>query len=183
MKFKQKSEQKSDTKSIYMSNDMIDLLVRQIGHELHNYTLYKTFANYYGAEGLLLLQEYYNLRANEEMLHHNWIVNFLNQRGVVFKYPTVAEVSEEFDDYKKPFELTINVEEETTKLIYAIVDLAQKENDWITLSWLMQNDEKTGALVLEQSEELDISETAYAIACQDGSWLQKEKSILAAYKK
>ena len=86
-------------------------------------------------------------------------------------------------DYKKPFELTINAEEETTKSIYAIVDLAKKEDDWITLAWLMQNDSTTGALVLEQSEELDISETAYAIACQDDSWLQKEKAILAAYKK
>ena len=68
MKLKQKSEQK--TTSIYMSEDIINLFVKQIGHELRNYTLYKTFANYFGAEGLLLLQEYYNLRADEELLHH-----------------------------------------------------------------------------------------------------------------
>lgn len=181
MKLKQKSEQK--TTSIYMSEDIINLFVKQIGHELRNYTLYKSFANYFGAEGLLLLQEYYNLRADEELLHHQWIVNFLNERGVVFKYPAVSEITEEFDDYKKPFELTIAVEEETTKMIYEIADLAQKENDWLTFVWLMQNSPTKGALILEQAEELDISETAYAIACQEGSWLQKEKSILAAYKK
>ena len=155
---------------------MVSLFVRQIAHELHNYTLYKTFANYFGNEGLALLQEYYNLRADEELLHHNWLVGFLNERGVMFKYP-------EFEDYVAPFELTVKVEEETTKMIYEIVNLAQKENDWITFAWLMQNDEKNGAMNMEQLEELSISNLALDIATQDGSWLEKERSIMKAYKK
>lgn len=166
-----------------MSEDMVSLFVRQIAHELHNYTLYKTFANYFGNEGLVLLQEYYNLRADEELLHHNWLVGFLNERGVMFKYPAISEVSEEFEDYVAPFELTVKVEEETTKMIYEIVNLAQKENDWITFAWLMQNDEKNGAMNMEQLEELSISNLALDIATQDGSWLEKERSIMKAYKK
>lgn len=181
MKYKtQENEIKRST--CKMSEDMITLFVRQIAHELHNYTLYRTFANYFGNEGLVLLQEYYNLRAEEELLHHNWLVDFLNERGVMFKYPAVSEVSEEFDDYVAPFELTVKVEEETTKMIYEIVDKSLKDNDWITFAWLMQNNEKTGALTLEQNEELSISNLALDIVTHDGSWLEKERAIMNAYK-
>lgn len=181
MKYKIKEETK--IKSHDMSEDMINLFVKQIAHELHNYTLYKTFANYFGNEGFILFQEYYNLRADEELLHHNWLVDFLNERGVMFSYPSVAEVVEEINDYTTPFELTVNVEEETTRMIYEIVNLAQKEGDWITFSWLMQNNEKTGALVMEQLEEESISNLVLDIVTQDGSWLEKERSVMNAYKK
>ena len=181
MKYKL-NENETKRNNCMCSEDMIAILVKQISHELRNYTLYKTFANYFGNEGLTILEDYYNLRADEELLHHTWIAKFLNQRGVMFKYPAIAEINEEFDDYITPFELTVEVEEETTRMIYSILELAQKENDWITVAWLMQNDEKNGALILEQAEELSISNLALDIATQDGSWFDKQRSIMKAYK-
>ena len=66
-------------------------------------------------------------------------------------------------------------------MIYEIVDLANKDHDYLALSWLMQNG--NGAkLVQEQTEELAISNLALSIASQDGSWLEKERAILKAYK-
>ena len=188
MKLKQKFEEEISTKegstprfNADLSENMINLLIKQISHELHNYTLYKTFANYFGSEGLNLLKEYYIGRADEELLHHNWIVDYLDERGVFFKYPAVPEVNEEFNERIDVFELTVAVEEETTKMIYEIVDLANKEHDYLTLSWLMQNG--NGAkLVQEQTEELAISNLALDIASQDGSWFEKERAILKAYK-
>lgn len=182
MKLKQNSEETTSSKrSLELSESMINLLVKQISHELHNYSLYKTFANYFANEGLNLLKEYYDGRADEELLHHKWISDYLIERGVFFKYPSVDEVNEEFDEYLDIFKLTVDVEEDTTESIYDIVDLAHKENDYLTLGWLMQNG--NGAkLVMEQSEELDISNLALDIASQDGSWFEKEIAILKAYK-
>lgn len=180
MKLKQKSENNS-TKNIELSENMIGALIKQISHELHNYTLYKTFANYFGTCGLNLLREYYLGRADEELLHHNWIVTYLEDRGVFFKYPAVTEITEEFDDHLDVFELTVVVEEETTKLIYDIVNLAQKEGDWLTFAWLMKDG--GSELLNEQLEELSISNLALDIASQDGSWFEKERAILSAYKK
>ena len=185
MKLKQQQqseEQTTSKKSLDLSENMINILIKQISHELHNYSLYKTFANYFANNGLNLLQEYYDGRADEELLHHKWIGDYLIERGVFFKYPTIDEVDEEFDEHLDVFKLTVEVEEETTKYIYDIVDLAHKENDYLTLGWLMQNG--NGAkLVMEQSEELDISNTALDIASQDdSSWLEKERAILKAYK-
>lgn len=182
MKLKQKSEEevKSSKRSLELSESMINLLVKQIGHELHNYMLYKTFAVYFANVGLNLLKEYYDRRADEELLHHTWICDYLVERGVFFKYPTVDEVNEDFSDHLDIFKLTVEAEEDTTESIYAIVDLAHQENDYLTLSWLMQNN--NGAkLVMEQSEELDISNLALEIAHMDGSWFEKERAILKAY--
>ena len=187
MKLKQKIEEnqdqnveKSAKKSFDLSENMINLLIKQISHELHNYTLYKTFANYFGTCGLNLLKEYYFMRANEELLHHQWIVDYLDERGVFFKYPAILEVNEEFDEHIDIFELTVAVEEETTKMIQDIVTLAYKEGDWNTFGWLMKGE---NSLVLEQNEEMSISNFALDVADQDGSWFDKERVILTAYKK
>lgn len=181
MKLK-RNDEKSKNRNLELSDNMVNVLVKQISHELHNYTLYKTFANYFDNVGLKLLKTYYDDRANEELLHHQWIVDYLLERGVFFKYPSITEVNEEFTNHLDIFKLTVDVEEDTTESIYEIVDLANEEKDYLTLGWLMQNG--NGAkLVLEQSEELDISNFALEIASQDGSWFEKERVILAEYKK
>ena len=90
-----------------------------------------------------------------------------------------AEVNEEFDEHIDVFKLTVAVEEETTKMIYDIIDLAHEEKDWLTLAWLTKSE---GAeLCLEQSEEMSISELALDIASQDGTWIEKGRAILKAY--
>lgn len=178
MKLKQNTEEPAK-RSINLSENMIDLLIKQISHELHNYTLYKTFANYFSSCGLLDLCKYYQARANEEQEHHQWIVDYLDERGVFFKYPAIAEVNEEFDEHIDVFKLTVAVEEETTKMIYDIIDLAHEEKDWLTLAWLTKSG---GAeLCLEQAEEMSISELALDIASQDGTWIEKGRAILKAY--
>lgn len=183
MKLKQKTEDSNETlkkRNLELSENMIDLLIKQVSHELHNYTLYKTFANYFGVCGLNLLKEYYIGRANEELLHHQWIVDYLDERGVFFKYPAILEVNEEFDEHLDIFKLTVEVEEETTRMIYDIVDLAHEEKDLITCAWLSQS--VGSQLLLEQKEEMSLSNMALDIAEQDGSWFEKERAILAAYK-
>lgn len=170
------SEHKSTCR---LSNEMIDKLVQQIQHELYNHNLYKTFANFFLVEGLMKLHLYYTERANEELIHHEWIVSYLNANHIEFKYPSVPEISETFDDYITPFELTLEKEIETTDLINEIVDLALKQNDWLTFNWLMKD---SGAkLVAEQREEESISRTVLNIANQDDSWISKESAILEAY--
>ena len=57
MKLKQKPEETSSKRNVYLSESMVNLLIKQISHELHNYTLYKTLANYFGTNGLNLLKE------------------------------------------------------------------------------------------------------------------------------
>lgn len=180
MKFKT-SENK---KEIGLSDSMIELLINQISHELYNHNLYKSFANYYMSEGLTPLHTYYTGRADEELLHHNWIVQYLNENHIAFNYPAVSEVTEEYDDLLTPFKLTLDKEIETTELIYKIVDLATTEKDWITLAWLNKDASGGPQLCLEQLEELSISRTALMIAeDEEDTWGAKATAILAEYRK
>lgn len=52
-----------------LSKEIQKLLLRQMKHELQNHNIYMNFANYYGTRGFMLLEKYYELRANEEMTH------------------------------------------------------------------------------------------------------------------
>lgn len=164
-----------------LSDKTIDLLLRQLSHELYNHNLYRSFANYYGINGLAVLEAYYIKRAEEEKLHHDWIINYLNYNDAAIVYPVVPEIKEEWDDPVTPFKMTVDKEIETTNLIKEMVDNSLTEHDWFTFAWLMGNSPVEGKLLPEQVEEESISRTALDIAESEGSWLRKEKSIMAAY--
>lgn len=176
MKYKVHTESK-ETRAL--SDNIIDRLVEQISHEMYNHNLYSGFANYYKIKGLEDLYKYYTRRAHEELEHHQWIIDFLNENHIDFKYPSIPEVSETYDDLVTPFELTLDKEIETTNLILEIVDLVQDEKDWLTFNWLMRD--SVPCLVAEQREEESISRTALNIAKQDDSWISKASAILNAY--
>ncbi len=164
-----------------LSDNMVELLIRQLKHELYNHNLYRTFANFFGTQGLAVLEQYYIDRAEEEKLHHDWIYNYLNTCDAVFIYPEIPAIIEEFSDNVDPFSLTVDKEIETTGLIYDMVNQSLIEQDWATYHWLMDDNKETGMLVKEQIEEEAISRTALDIAESEGSWLRKEKSIMNAY--
>lgn len=164
-----------------LSDKMVELLLRQLSHELYNHNLYRSFANYYGINGLAVLESYYIKRAEEEKLHHDWIINYLNYNDAAVIYPEVPEIKEDWDDPVTPFKLTVDKEIETTNLIKEMVNYSLAEKDWFTFAWLMGNSPVEGKLLPEQVEEESISRTALDIAEGEGSWLRKEKSIMNAY--
>lgn len=166
-----------------LSNTIIEMLVKQLGCEMANHNLYKTFANYFATEGLNKLETYWNGRADEEMLHHSWIFGYLTENDAVFQYPPIPAINVEIKDRITPFEATVDREIETTMGINKIADQALKEGDWATFAWLNGDDPKAGRLVMEQVEEEATSRTALDIAREEGSWLRKEKSILSFYTK
>lgn len=166
-----------------ISTKMIEALVQQLGCELSNYHMYKTFADYFRTEGLHKLEEYYNLRAQEENTHHNWIANYLRYSDADFTYPRVEAINLNITDRLYPFKATVDREIDTTLAIYKLVELAKEEKDWISFAWLMGNDKHLGALVLEQNEEMSISRHILRIASEDADWIAKQDTILEFYNK
>lgn len=165
-----------------LSKEIQQLLLRQLKHELQNHNIYMNFANYFGVRGLVILEEYFKQRADEEYLHHSWIRKYLNENDAEYIYPTIEQFDKEIADMITPFKLTVDLEIQTTQMIYEIVDQAANEGDWATFNWLNGHDKETGMLVNEQVEEESISRTVLDIAESEGSWLRKEKSIMNAYK-
>lgn len=161
------------------TNEVFDMLIDQMGEELYNHNLYRTFANYFKCKGLERMVEYYSKRAEEEMKHHLWIVDYLNANHAEFTYPKIDAVDEDFSDELSILELTLEVEEETTKAVCEILKAASECHDYKTVAWLNAE----GMLIQEQIEEEHVSKTALAIAKQEDSWVSKEQAILEAYNK
>lgn len=158
-----------------LSPEITNLIVKQIGHELSNYTIYMSFAAYFARLGYTNLEEYYRKRANEEYNHHLWCVNYLIEADANFVYPAIEGVSEKFTakNLIDPFILTVEREIETTQLIYTIKKLAESQDDFMTVTWLFEH------LVKEQVEEENLSRMVQSIAEQEETpWLEKAKAIL-----
>lgn len=153
------------------------MLVEQMAHELHNHNLYRAFANYYSINGLNKLCTYYNKRASEEYNHYMWCVDFANEVDMCYTTPAVDPIPDKLDDFVKPFEITVDVEIETTEMIYDMVDKAKELGDHIFLQWLY----RPNMMVSEQSEEVSLSRKALAIMNLDDSILAKQDAIESLY--
>lgn len=164
-----------------LSKEMQELMLRQLKDEMYNHNLYRSFANFFGVRGLSKLEEYYNLRAQEEMEHHFWILQYLNETDTEFIYPEIPAVKEKWENLEDPFDLTVDKEIYTTQCIHEMLDVAFETGDYFTWSFIMGHDPKKGRLNEEQREEESTSRTVRDIAYTPGSWLRKEQSILTFY--
>ena len=162
-----------------LSEKVAELLVEQMAEELYNHNLYMTFANYFKTKGLEDLVSYFQLRGLEEYEHHRWIADYLNENLVSYTYPAIDDVAESIEDDITPFELTVEVELDTTKGIYEILDAAIEAHDYKTVAWLNAE----GKLIQEQIEEEHVSKVILEIAKQEDSWISKASAIRAAYEK
>ena len=164
-----------------ISDKLITLFITQIQSELSNHNLYKTFESYFNKQGLFKLAKYWNSRASEEYIHHQWVVNYLNVCNVEFQYPEIPITKVEIKDNIDTFKITVDKEIETTGFINNIMNQAIEEGDWLTVAFLNGNGYVEGKLIPEQIEEMKLSMDAYNIAKIDTDWLAKQDSIHDLY--
>lgn len=148
------------------------LLVKQIAHELKNFNLYMSFANYFSVEGVTDLENYYRKRAEEENHHHQLIMDYLSDGDFKFIYPAIEMNSETFSDYITPFKQTVQREILTTQMIYTIYKAALAEEDYMTASWLYEK------LIKEQIEEENTSRMATTIMEETSDIYLRAKKVL-----
>ncbi|MEG0773565.1 ferritin-like domain-containing protein [Clostridium sp.] len=116
-------------KECTLSKKIQELLLRQLKHELQNHNAYMNFSNYFGVRGFVVLEEYFKQRAEEEYKHHSWIRHYLNDNDAEYIYPIIDQFNKVISDMISPFTITVDLEIDTTKMIYEIVDQAADEGD------------------------------------------------------
>lgn len=155
-----------------MSPEVGALLVKQLAHELKNHNLYKSFAAFFGREGIVDLEEYFNKSAAEEYNHHNWVFHYLSESDYEFNYPAIEANTEQASEYVSPFEQALAREIQTTQMLYAIYKQCVSEDDFMTASWLYEK------LIKEQIEEENKSRMALDIINADADIFVKADKIL-----
>lgn len=181
MENKKSSLSKKQRLTTSLSDELRDLFVRQLQHELKNFTLYNSFSVYFSCKGLEKLGKYFKGRADEELLHQEWIMNYLSDCDAEFEYPAIpVNETRKIDNDITPFQLTVEREVETSGMINEIADKAFEQHDWMTLSFLLGTF-NNARLIPEQIEEESLSRTALDIMSTDDHILKKENQIYDLY--
>ena len=169
------------SKECTLENEIVELLVKQLQHELENQNIYYSFSVYFNKYGLTKLVKYWRDRAHEEYNHHLWCLNYLLECNADFEYPEVTAIKLDLEDRIEPFKLSVEIEEETTESVNKIYKKALEIGDSATIAFLMGVSSVEGHLISEQSEEQKLSMDTLKLATEGTDWITIQDAIYSRY--
>lgn len=146
-----------------LSEKMVTELNAQLGRELSAANQYLAMAIYLDARSLKELSSFFYEQSDEERQHAMKFLHYLLNANAMPVIPAVPEPVAEFESIEQIAEMGLNQEQEVTRCIHELVDLALSEKDHTTnhfLQWFVEEqleEEATfGELldVIRQSENL-----------------------------
>ncbi len=124
----------------------------QIGREFGASLQYVSIASYFARESLPELASFFYRQAEEERDHAMRFVHYVVDAGGHVQIPPVEGPKNDFKSAEEAVQLSLDWETAVTRQINALVDLALKENDHISKTFL-------DWFVTEQLEEVSSMET------------------------
>lgn len=143
-----------------MGSAVADGLNAQLGRELEAHLQYLSVSSWFNREGLPQLAGFFGAQAAEEHEHAMRFLHYLQDAGRV-AIPAVAAPRASFESAEEAVALALAWEEEVTRRIHALVDVAVAERDHGTrvfLDWF----------VTEQVEELATMEELLQVVRRAG---------------
>ena len=146
-----------------LSDKMVTELNAQLGRELSAANQYLAMAIYLDARSLKELSSFFYQQSDEERQHAMKFLHYLLNANATPVVPAVPEPVADFESIEQIAEMGLNQEQEVTRCIHELVDLALSEKDHTTnhfLQWFVEEqleEEATfGELldVIRQSENL-----------------------------
>lgn len=120
-----------------MINPKVEAAINdQINAEFWSAYLYMSMANYFSNIGLAGFSNWMNVQFEEELFHVRRFMTYVNERGGKVILKPIAEVETEWTGPLNAFEETLAHEEKVTSLINGLMDIAIKESDHATKSFL-----------------------------------------------
>lgn len=123
-----------------ISKMMNTAINEQIGREFAASLQYVAIASHFAAQGLPGLGGHFYRQAEEERDHAMRFVRYVGDAGGHVAIPAVAAPKSDFATAEQAVKLSLDWEEEVTRQIHALVDLAITENDHTTrnaLQWFV----------------------------------------------
>jgi ferritin len=109
-------------------------------------------AAYFKDEDLDGFANFFLVQAEEERFHAMKFFNFIDEMGEKVEVRAFKQPKTEFDSIEDVYKLALEHEQFVTKRIYKLMDLAQGESEYATISFLKW-------FIDEQVEEEDTMET------------------------
>lgn len=139
-----------------VSQNIVDAFNQQVGNELGASNQYVNIATYFSEENLEELAKFFFRQAEEEREHAMKFVHFLLDAGGHVKIPAIAEPKHDFQSAEEAVQAALDWEQEVTQQIYGLVELAEKEKNYIAqrlLDWFVD----------EQLEEVSLMDSLLGI--------------------
>ncbi len=146
-----------------LSSEMVEELNAQLGRELSAANQYLAMAIHLDQRSLKELANFFYLQADEEREHAMKFLRYLLQANDRPLIPSISEPVADFESLEQIAEMGLAQEQEVTRCIHGLVDLALSEKDHTTnrfLQWFVEEQLEEEATfselldVVRQSENL-----------------------------
>jgi ferritin len=145
-----------------ISKELNALINAQIGNELGASNQYLSIAAYFSGRTLTKFADFFFAQAAEEHEHAMKFLHYLLEVGAEVKLPEIKAPRANFDSAEDAVLAALSWETDVTKQVYGLVELAQKDKDYISQQFL-------DWFVKEQLEEISTMETLLALVRMSGS--------------
>ncbi len=149
-----------------ISRELTKAFNQQIGHEFGASMQYVSIAAHFSQRQLKLLAKIFFEQAEEEKQHAMKFVQYLLDTKGELKIPAIPAPTPTFDSAEAAVAAALQWEQEVTKQITALMDLAVKQNDYLAQSFLQW-------FIDEQLEEVVKMDGLLSVIRQSG-----EKNLL-----
>jgi bacterioferritin B len=119
-----------------VSKQLVEQINTQIGREMGASMQYVAISAHFGSEGLPELQGFFERQAGEERDHAMKFVKFLIEAGGQVEIPAIDAPRSTFTTAEEAVALSLEWEETVTKQIYALVDTAKADKNYIAMRFL-----------------------------------------------
>ncbi|HFE52217.1 MAG TPA: ferritin [Bacteroidetes bacterium] len=119
-----------------LSEKLRDELNKQLNREIYSAYLYMAMAAYCDAQSLQGFAAWLQAQAAEELGHAMKFYNYMSDRGAKVELEAVPKPPTEYESPLRVFEETLKHERFITDSINKLYDLALKENDYATQTFL-----------------------------------------------
>jgi ferritin len=142
-----------------MKTELVEALNKQINQELRNAYLYFAMQAYFDIKSLGGFANYFKVQAKEELEHATKIYNFLISRGERVRFFNIESAEKEWGSILEVAKGFLEAERDNTEKIWELIDLAKKEGDKATetfLQWFVneQIEEEKNAMELLAKVEM-----------------------------
>lgn len=143
-----------------VSKELVGMINKQITAEFESAYLYLGMSQYYEEEGYTGLGAWFLKQAEEENEHALKFIAYLNQEEKKTVLEDIRAPKEVYKDLREPLVEQLKHEELVTSLIYALVEQAEKDKDYRSLSFLkwyvdeQTEEEEHSRLLIEQYDKV-----------------------------
>jgi ferritin len=121
-----------------LSKKVLDLLNKQLNHELSNAMLYRQLSSTANLNGFMGTEEFCRRQYEDELTHFNKVMDYITDRNYAFKIkdPENPE-TDGISTLMEIFQAALKRELLTTKMLETIRQTAIDDEDQLTEQWLL----------------------------------------------